>query len=122
MSNVEKVLEQELLAELARLDAEIAHAEQGSEEMDDACRRKMAVLDKMNDYVKTKTGLETEQIRNGVTWKRVAFDMAKILVPLAITIAHYNYAQLKVFEFEEHGRITSVPGRELHLPKIFSKF
>ena len=70
---------------------------------------------------KNRANLELEKEKQKVTWQRVAFEIGKIAVPLALTIIHYNGAQKRVFDFEEHGRITSTAGRELHLPKIFWK-
>lgn len=65
--------------------------------------------------------IAAEDHKQQLSWQRVAFEMAKILAPVGISSALYLHAQNKVFDFEEHGRITSTPGRELHLPKIFTK-
>lgn len=41
-------------------------------------------------------------------------------VTIAITgYFAYDWFQKRVIDFEEHGRITSTAGRELHLPKFF---
>ena len=40
------------------------------------------------------------------------------LATAAIGVAAYFVAQEKVFDFEEHGRLTSTPARELKLPKL----
>ena len=73
------------------------------------------------EELRSSAQIELENKKQEVTWKRVAFEMIKLLIPLGVTIWHYNQAQKRVFDFEEHGRITSSAGRELHLPKIWSK-
>lgn len=65
--------------------------------------------------------LEAAKKKDDISWKKVAFEMGKIVVPLAISIVHYNVAANKMYDFETHGRITSTAGRELKLPKIFMK-
>jgi hypothetical protein len=65
--------------------------------------------------------IQAEEEKQKLSWKRVIFEMAKLVVPVGISSAIYLHAQNKVFDFEEHGRITSTAGRELHLPKIFTK-
>lgn len=75
----------------------------------------------MIEESRNEAGIRLEQEKQKITWKRVAFELGKLVIPLGISIVHYNMAQKKVFDFEEHGRITSTAGRELHLPKIFTK-
>lgn len=70
---------------------------------------------------RNKANLMLEKEKQKVTLKRAAFEIGKLVIPLAISIIHYNYAQRRVFDFEEHGRITSTAGRDLRLPKIFMK-
>ena len=62
---------------------------------------------------------ETERKKQELTWGRVSLEMAKVVVPLAVSIAGYNVFQKRILTFEETGRITSTAGRELHLPKFF---
>lgn len=70
---------------------------------------------------RNNANIKLEETKQKITWQRVTFEMAKVVVPLGISIIHYNRAQKKVFDFEEHGKITSTCGRDLHLPKIFMK-
>lgn len=63
--------------------------------------------------------LKLEQEKQKLTWKRIAFEFGKIVVPIIGGAIVYSKAQNKVLKFEETGRITSTAGRELHLPKIF---
>ncbi len=61
---------------------------------------------------------ETERNKQKLTWSRVAFEMAKVVVPVGISMIGYNIFQKRVLKFEETGRISSTAGRELHLPKF----
>lgn len=61
---------------------------------------------------------ETERDKQKLTWGRVGLEMAKVVVPLVVSFAGYNVFQKRVLKFEETGRISSTPGRELHLPKF----
>lgn len=62
---------------------------------------------------------ETERDKQKLTWGRVGLEMAKVVVPLAVSFAGYNVFQKRILKFEETGRLTSTASRELHLPKCF---
>lgn len=67
---------------------------------------------------RNKAANETERKKQELTWGRVGLEMAKVVVPLAVSFVGYNVFQKRVLRFEETGRITSTAGRELHLPKF----
>ena len=81
------------------------------ERLDKEGRRKL-------DDKKNQALYELELKKSELSWKRVTFEMAKIIVPTIISIGAYDYFQKRVLEFEENGRINSTAGRELHLPKF----
>ena len=60
-----------------------------------------------------------ERDKQKITWGRVCFEMAKVVVPLAIQIIAFGKLQGRMFKFEETGRVTSTGGREMHLPKFW---
>lgn len=60
-----------------------------------------------------------ERDKQKLTWQRVCFEMAKVVVPLAIQIVAFGNLQGRMFKFEETGRVTSTGGREMHLPKFW---
>lgn len=67
---------------------------------------------------RNKAQNETERDKQKLTWDRVGLEMAKVIVPLIVSLAGYNVFQKRVLKFEETGRISSTAGRELHLPKF----
>lgn len=156
---INKLLEEQLAGECDRLTMIIDHSEEGGDEWKDAYAKKLAILEKMKDFVKAEmefsvkresndverkklemteelekmkldshekvetirreAELALEREKQKISWKRIGLEFGKVLLPLFLTIAHYNHAQKKIFDFEEHGRITSTPGRQLGLPRIF---
>ena len=70
------------------------------------------------DKAKNRALYELELKKSELGWQRVTFELAKILIPAAISVGSYAYFQGRVLEFEENGRINSTAGRELHLPKF----
>lgn len=62
---------------------------------------------------------EVERDKQKLTWGRVAFEMTKVVVPLAIQIVAFSGLQKRMFKFEETGRISSTGGREMHLPRFW---
>lgn len=67
---------------------------------------------------RNKAANDVERDKQKLTWSRVMFELAKLMVPLGISFAGYNVFQKRVMKFEETGRISSTAGRELHLPKF----
>lgn len=70
---------------------------------------------------KNKAMESVERDKQKLTWGRVGLELAKGVLPLVVSFAGYNVFQKRVLKFEETGRITSTAGRELHLPKLFTK-
>jgi hypothetical protein len=70
------------------------------------------------ERLRNETSMKLEREKQKVTWQRVAFEMAKILIPLGISVALYRESRERMFDFEEHGRVTSTVGRWLSYPKI----
>lgn len=62
-----------------------------------------------------------EKEKQKLNWKRVSFEMAKILVPLGVTILVRRKEREEIFDFETHGRITSTVGRQFRLHDLFWK-
>lgn len=71
------------------------------------------------DEDKNKSMTEIEAEKSNLSWKKVLLEMAKVVVPSCISVWAYNKFQRRLLDFEENGRITSLAGRELHLPKFF---
>lgn len=67
---------------------------------------------------RNKAADATERDKQKVTWQRVGLEMAKVVVPMGLSIVAYFAAQTRILKFEETGRLTSSAGRELHLPKF----
>ena len=65
--------------------------------------------------------LALEQEKQEITWKRVGFEMSKIVIPLAITAIIRKKERGEMFDFETHGRITSSVGRQFRLTDLFWK-
>lgn len=146
--SMDRKLYDELIAECDRLTEIINSNEVGSPEWKDAYGKKLAILEKMGEFNKIDTEyfskkeslnfeekklehqakieasrregeLNLEREKQKIGWKRVSFEMAKLAIPMIISAWVYDRAQKKVFDFEEHGRITSTPGRQLGLPRFF---
>lgn len=74
------------------------------------------------DEKRNETMARIEEEKNKVPVVRVVLETGKVVVPLATSVLMlYGYfkAQNKVFDFEEHGSITSSAGRQLGLPRVF---
>lgn len=65
--------------------------------------------------------LIVEKEKQKITWQRIAFEMAKILLPLGISAAVRHKERRDMYDFEEHGRITSTVGRQYRLMDLFWK-
>lgn len=61
---------------------------------------------------------ETEAEKARLSWKKVAFEMAKVMLPSIGGWIAYDKFQTRVMKFEETGRVCSTAGREMHLPRI----
>lgn len=70
------------------------------------------------DEEKNKSDNQTEIDKQKLTWSKVGLEMAKAIVPLAVSMIGYNVFQKRLMRFEETGRVCSTAGRELHLPKF----
>ena len=64
---------------------------------------------------------EIERDKQELGWKRIGFEMAKVVVPVVISMIGYNAFQKRVMKYEETGRISSTAGRELHLPSFMKR-
>lgn len=73
------------------------------------------------DEDRNKATAEVEMSKQEITWKRVGLEMAKLIVPLSMSMAGYDFFQKRMIKFEETGRFTSAVSRELHLPNFFKK-
>lgn len=71
------------------------------------------------ERIKNEKLYELEKEKSKLGWSRVAFEMAKVMLPTIVSIAAYEHFQKRILEFEENGRINSTAGRELHLPKFW---
>lgn len=54
---------------------------------------------------------EIEEKKQGINWKRAAFELAKVTVPTVIGAILYSKESDKMYEFEETGRVNSTAGR-----------
>lgn len=81
---------------------------------DKECRR---ILEEM----KNNDQAEIEREKLKISWKKILPEILKILGPTVLTLFGYNVFQKRVLYFEEHGRISSTAGRELHLPKFLTR-
>ena len=61
---------------------------------------------------KNKEAHEIEEKKLKVNWKDVGVKAGLCLIPLAIKIAVRNREQKMMYDFEEHGRLTSTAGRQ----------
>lgn len=67
---------------------------------------------------KNEAQITVERDKQKLTWNRIGFEMAKVVVPTLMSIFAYDIFQKRILKFEETGRITSTAGRELHLPRF----
>lgn len=70
------------------------------------------------DREKNQALAELENKKSELGWKRVTFELAKVVIPSLISIGAYDLFQKRVLKFEETGRLVSTASRELHLPKL----
>lgn len=59
-----------------------------------------------------------EKNKQKIGWERWAFEFLKLGITIGTGMYSFFKGQRNVLNFEEHGRITTTAGRELHLPKI----
>lgn len=67
---------------------------------------------------RNKVMASIEQKKQELTWGRVLFETAKLVIPLGVSFVGYNVFQKRLLKFEETGRVVSTAGRELHLPRF----
>lgn len=84
----------------------------------DAKERDMA-RQRDNEETRILEEADIEKKKIDPSWKRVAFEMAKAVVPLAISVVSYGVFQTKLMKYEEEGRIVSTAGRQLSLPRFW---
>lgn len=71
--------------------------------------------------IEENKNLEASEVEKGkqrIGLERWVFEFLKLGLTIGIGTWSYFKAQRTVLDFEEHGRITSTAGRELHLPKL----
>lgn len=71
------------------------------------------------DEEKNKMQAENEVAKMELTWKKMLFEMAKVLLPTGLSVVAYHVFQKRLLEFEETGRLTSSASRGLNLPKFW---
>lgn len=133
VDNVKAGLIEEIAYHLEEID-NLANGSQEQQRMVDDLTKLVDSLNKLNqteyekldkdgrrkiDTMKNQALYELEQKKSELSWQRVTFEMAKIMIPTIISIGAYEHFQRRILEFEETGRITSTAGRELHLPRFF---
>lgn len=67
---------------------------------------------------KNEAQIAVERDKQKLTWSRIGFEMAKVVVPTLVSIFAYDVFQKRIMKFEETGRICTTAGRELHLPRF----
>lgn len=65
---------------------------------------------------RAQTQLQVEKEKQKLSWKKVVFEMSKVVVPAAISAVVFFKGQERMIKFEETGRFTSSVSRESHLP------
>ena len=70
------------------------------------------------DREKNQAMNELESKKSDLGWKRITFELAKVVIPALISIGAYDVFQKRVLKFEETGRLVTTASRELHLPKF----
>lgn len=133
VENVKAGLVEEIAYHLEQIDL-LSNGSQEQQRMVDDLSKLVDSLNKLNqteydkldkdgrrkiDAMKNQALYELEQKKSELSWQRVIFEMAKIMVPTIISIGAYEHFQRRILEFEENGRINSTAGRELHLPRFF---
>lgn len=68
---------------------------------------------------RNEASLELEKQKQKLSWQRVAFELSKVIIPIVGSGILYFKASRDMYQFEENGRITSTPGRQMRLPNIF---
>ena len=71
------------------------------------------------ERIKNEKLYELEKEKSKLGWQRVTFEMAKVMLPIIVSIAAYEHFQNRIIDFETNGRLTSTAARELHLPKFW---
>lgn len=74
------------------------------------------------DEKRNETTAQIEREKNSIPMTRILLESGKIIVPIATSVlmlCGYFKAQGRMFDFEEHGSITSSVGRQLGLPRVF---
>ena len=74
------------------------------------------------DDLKSKRTLEAELKKADTDWKRTAVEVAKVVVPAAVSIISLKLWDQKfeqTLKFEETGRFVSTGFRILKFPKMF---
>lgn len=92
--------------------------EEQNKRMEQLERDKLAEHTKVEE-MRNQASLELEKQKQKLNWKRVAFELGKIAVPILLSGAMYFKAEKDILHFEESGSIRSKPGRELRLPKFW---
>lgn len=82
-----------------------------SDERDRAERRRI-------DEEKNKSLSKIESKKADVTFGKVSLEILKVAIPSVLSIVAYDIFQKRLLEFEEHGRLTTSAGKELHLPRF----
>lgn len=74
-----------------------------------------------NEETRILEEADIEKKKIDPSWKRMAFEMAKAVVPLAISVVSYGIFQGRMFNFEKdpEGYIHSSVGRQLSLPRFW---
>lgn len=93
--------------------------EEHNKVMEELERQKMAQHVEI-ETLRRDTDLALERLKQ-IDWKRVSFEMAKVLIPLLITIAVRTIERREMYDFEEHGRLTSTAGRQFRIMDLFWK-
>lgn len=76
---------------------------------------------KIAEIINKDYEMELEGQKLKPSWKKMLIEALKIVGPTIITMIGYDVFQRRVLYFEEHGRIASTAGRELHLPNFMKK-
>lgn len=133
IDNVKAGLVEEIAYHLEEID-KLSNGSQEQQRMVDDLQKLVDSLNKLNqadydaydkqerreiDRLKNQALYDLEKKKSELSWQRVTFEMAKIIVPTVISIGAYEHFQRRILEFEETGRINSTAGRELHLPRFF---
>lgn len=71
------------------------------------------------DEERNKATAKTEAEKIQLTWKKVLFELAKVVIPTGLSIGAYHVFQKRLLQFEETGRLTSSASKGLNLPKFW---